>query len=102
MTQNLPVLVFGGPCSNLQAVEAVLAEALRRGIGPDRVICTGDLAAYCGEPAATIERVRAAGIRVVMGNCDEQLGAGAADCGCGFGRVAPATGSRRLGTRTPP
>ena len=78
------VLVFGGPCSNLQATEAVLAEARRLGIPPRRIVCTGDLAAYCGEPAATIELIRASGIHVVMGNCDEQLGAGAADCACGF------------------
>ena len=78
------VLVFGGPCSNLQATQAVLAQARRLGIPPARIICTGDLAAYCGEPSATIELVRASGIHVVMGNCDEQLGAGAADCACGF------------------
>jgi predicted phosphodiesterase len=28
--------------------------------------------------------VRGSGIQVVMGNCEEALGAGAADCGCGF------------------
>lgn len=79
-----PVLVFGGPYSNLQATEAVLAEAARRAIPPDRVICTGDLAAYCGEPDETVALLRDSGIRVVMGNCDEQLGAGGRDCGCGF------------------
>ena len=78
------VLVFGGPCSNLQATEAVLAEARRLGIPPSRIVCTGDLAAYCGEPAATIDLVRASGIHVVMGNCDEQLGTSADDCACGF------------------
>lgn len=79
-----PVLVFGGPYGNLQATEAVLAEGLRLGIPPERTICTGDLVAYCGDPIATIARVRDAGIHVVMGNCDEQIGAGADDCGCGF------------------
>ena len=79
-----PALVFGGPYSNLQATAAVLAEAERLGIPPSRVICTGDLVAYCGDPVATIDLVRAAGIHVVMGNCDEQLAVGAQDCGCGF------------------
>src|ERR1700739_432104 len=79
-----PALVFGGPYGNLQATAAVLAEAERRGIPPARVICTRDLVAYCAEPAATIDLVRRAGIRVVMGNCDEQLAQGAHDCGCGF------------------
>jgi predicted phosphodiesterase len=88
-----PVLLFGGPYSNLQATEAVLAEAERLGIPRERIICTGDLTAYCGEPAATIELVRNTGIAVVMGNCDEQLGAGGADCGCGF---APGSACERL------
>lgn len=79
-----PVLVFGGPYGNLQATEAVLAEGLRLGIPPERTICTGDLVAYCGDPVATIDLVRNSGIHVVMGNCDEQIGAGAGDCGCGF------------------
>jgi len=79
-----PVLVFGGPYSNLEATRAVLAEAARRGIPPERVLCTGDVVAYGADAAATVELVRRAGIRVVMGNCEEQLAAGAADCGCGF------------------
>lgn len=78
------VLVFGGPYSNLQATTAVLAEAARRGIAPERVICTGDLTAYCAHPDETVGLVRDSGIHVVMGNCDEQIGAGAGDCGCGF------------------
>jgi predicted phosphodiesterase len=79
-----PTLIFGGPYSNLQATTAVLAEARRLGIAVDRTICTGDLTAYCGDPVATINLVREAGIAVVMGNCDEQLGADGNDCGCGF------------------
>jgi len=39
---------------------------------------------YSGDLAATIDLVRASGIAVVMGNCDEQLALGADDCGCGF------------------
>lgn len=77
-------LLFGGPYSNLQATEALLAEAKRLGIPSEQMLCTGDLVAYCGDPVATIDRIREAGIAVVMGNCDEQLGAGASDCGCGF------------------
>jgi len=78
------VLVFGGPYSNLQATEAVLAVAAREGTPPSRVVCTGDVVAYCGDPVATIDRVREAGITVVAGNTDESLGAGSRDCGCGF------------------
>lgn len=80
-----PVLVFGGPVSNLQATRAVLDRAAALGIPPARVICTGDVVAYCGDPAATARLVRDSGIHVVMGNCEESLGAEADDCGCNFG-----------------
>ena len=79
-----PVLCFGGPYSNAQATEAMLAEARTRGIPSERVICTGDVVAYGGDPQACIDLVREAGIRVVMGNCEESLGFNAADCNCGF------------------
>lgn len=79
-----PVLVFGGPYGNLQATEAILAEARRRGIPPARVVCTGDVVAYCADPAATVAAIRDSGVHVLMGNCEESLGAGRSDCGCGF------------------
>ncbi|MCP5366237.1 MAG: metallophosphoesterase family protein [Hyphomicrobiales bacterium] len=79
-----PVVLFGGPYSNLAATRAVLDAAATHGIPPGRMICTGDVVAYCAEAAETVALVRAAGIHVVMGNCEESLGAGAADCGCGF------------------
>jgi SAM-dependent methyltransferase len=84
MTASGPMLVFGGPYSNLEATAAVLAEARRRAIAPDHVLCTGDLAAYCADPQAVIDLVRGAGIRVVMGNCEESLATAAGDCGCGY------------------
>lgn len=79
-----PLLVFGGPYSNLQATLALKAEAERRGIPPDRIICTGDVVAYCGQPEETVAAIRDWGIHVIQGNCEEQLAAGAGDCGCGF------------------
>ena len=78
------VLVFGGPYSNLSATRALRAEAERRQIPPSRVICTGDVVAYCAEPDETVCEIRDWGITVVAGNCEEQLATGAADCGCGF------------------
>ncbi len=79
-----PVLVFGGPYSNLEATLAVLEAARRRGIPPARVICTGDIVAYCADAAATVDAVRAAGIHAIMGNCEESLAANADDCACGY------------------
>ncbi len=81
---NGPLLVFGGPYSNLQVTQAVLAEAARRGIPVRRVLCTGDVVAYCADAAATTELVMDSGIHVLAGNCEEQLAAAAEDCGCGF------------------
>jgi predicted phosphodiesterase len=79
-----PVLVFGGPYSNLEATRAMRAEAARLAIPAERVICTGDVVAYAADPEETVALVRDWGIQVVAGNCEEQLAEGAADCGCGF------------------
>ncbi len=88
-----PVLVFGGCYSNLQATEALLAEARRLRIPPERMICTGDVVAYGADPRATVALIRAAGLATVMGNCEESLAQEAGDCGCGF---APGTACERL------
>ena len=78
------VLFFGGPCSNLQATEALLELAISEGIAADRIICTGDLVAYCADPTATVDAIRSAGVHVVLGNCEQSFGNDAEDCGCGF------------------
>lgn len=79
-----PVLLFGGPYSNLQATQALIAEAERRAVPASNAICTGDVVAYCGDPAETTALIRDWGCAVVAGNCEAQLAAGAEDCGCGF------------------
>ena len=81
---NGPLLVFGGPYSNLRATDAMRREADRLGIAPNNVICTGDVVAYAAEPEETVAAIRDWGCHVIAGNCEEQLGAGADDCGCGF------------------
>lgn len=88
-TLSGPVLLFGGPYSNLAATAAMQAEAERRRIPPERIICTGDIIAYCADPDATLERIRDWGVAVVQGNCEQSLGAGAPDCGCGFDADSP-------------
>lgn len=80
-----PVLVFGGPYSNLQATQAMRAVASQLGIPADRCICTGDVVAYCANPAETVREIRDWGCAVLAGNCEKQLAEGADDCGCGFG-----------------
>ena len=77
-------LVFGGAYGNLQATTAVLDKARELGFSPDQVIFTGDTVAYCGQPSETAQLIRDSGIHVIMGNCEESLGEGADDCGCGF------------------
>src|SRR3954471_19363580 len=84
LTMNRPVLVFGGSYSNLEATVALRREADRLGIGPDNIVCTGDVVAYCADPVATVAVVRDWGVPVIMGNCEESLGWSKDDCGCGF------------------
>ena len=78
------LLVFGGPYSNLAATMALQARAAELDIPAERIICTGDVVAYCAEPEQTVELIREWGIHVVMGNCEEALAFSEADCGCGF------------------
>ncbi|PYG31591.1 metallophosphoesterase family protein [Pelagimonas varians] len=80
-----PVLVFGGPYSNLQATQAMRAVATQLGIPADRCICTGDVVAYCANPVETVREIRDWGCAVLAGNCEKQLAEEADDCGCGFG-----------------
>jgi predicted phosphodiesterase len=77
------VLLFGGPYSNLQASQAMLYIAHKRGIAPENRICTGDVIAYCADALATLQLWRDECV-MVAGNCEQQLGVGADDCGCGF------------------
>lgn len=79
-----PVILFGGPYSNLRAVEALFARAGELGVPAQRMICTGDICAYGAEPEQTVALIAESGCAVIAGNTDLQLGAGAADCGCGF------------------
>ncbi len=79
-----PILAFGGAYSNLQALEALLAQAKRLGIPPGNMVNTGDIIAYGADAAATLELIRDSGILSIAGNCEDSLAASAPDCGCGF------------------
>ena len=75
-------IVFGGPLGNLGALEGL--KALTEGVGPNHIICTGDVAGYFARPRECYELIKKWGIPVVAGNVEEQLAADADDCGCGF------------------
>jgi predicted phosphodiesterase len=63
-------LVLSDIHANLQALEAVLADAPR--VGYDAVLVLGDLVGYGGDPAAVIERTLALGpAAIVRGNHDK-------------------------------
>lgn len=81
---DAPLLVFGGPYGNLEAMAALIAASARLDIPGTRAICTGDVVAYGADPQAVVDLVRSWGCAVVMGNCEEALALDAADCGCGF------------------
>lgn len=82
---DVPLILFGGPYSNVHALDALLAVTKGRGIAPEHMISTGDVVAYCADGAACMSRLRVHGVQVVAGNCEKQLAADADDCGCGFG-----------------
>ncbi|MGE3247811.1 MAG: radical SAM protein [Beijerinckiaceae bacterium] len=79
-----PVLVFGGVYSNAQALDALLDFARARGIGPQNMLCTGDIVAYGADASTCVTRIRELEISAIAGNCEEQLALQAADCGCGY------------------
>ena len=79
-----PCLIFGGAYSNLQATEAVFKAAEKMHIPAHRIICTGDIVAYCGDPQATVDLIRKNNIHTIMGNCEQSLATNSRDCGCGY------------------
>jgi predicted phosphodiesterase len=79
-----PILVFGGPYSNLSALLKIKTIAERDRIPSDHIICTGDLVAYCAQPAETVDMIRQWGVHVIAGNVELQLATDANDCGCNF------------------
>jgi predicted phosphodiesterase len=81
---SAPILLFGGCYSNLQATHALLKKADALGIARENMVCTGDVIAYGADAAATLRLIRAENIRTIAGNCEVELSAGGADCGCGF------------------
>ncbi len=80
-----PVLIFGGAYSNFDALQALRAEADRRGIPASNVICCGDTPGYCAEPQECLDLLEDWGCPAIAGNVETNLVNGTDDCGCGFG-----------------
>lgn len=93
MTENFPTktinigkkaFVFGGAYGNLQATVAILEKAKELGFDKSEIIFTGDTVAYCANPIETAQLIKDSVDHIVMGNCEEAIAAGSANCGCGF------------------
>lgn len=78
------MLLFGGIYSNLQALQAFIAQAKHQGIPAQNCIFTGDVVAYCADPYASVQALRGFACPSLAGNCEVQLAQNALDCGCGF------------------
>ncbi|HEV7350376.1 metallophosphoesterase family protein [Telluribacter sp.] len=78
------LLVFGGPYSNLQALEELKQIAELHQIPPQQIICTGDIVGYCAQPEACVQLVKEWGIHCIQGNVEQNIIAGQDDCGCNF------------------
>ncbi len=78
------VLLFGGVYSNYQALQALQKVAQTHQIPPSNIFCTGDIVAYCAQPAECLQLIQAWGVDSIVGNVEIQLRTGADDCGCNF------------------
>lgn len=63
------IAIFGDIHANLEALEAVLADATSQGCND--YICMGDIVGYNANPADCLERIRAMDCPVIKGNHDE-------------------------------
>lgn len=81
---DAPLILCGGAYSNLEALQALFAEADRLGIPHERIIHSGDVIAYCADPEASARLLMESGAHAIKGNVEEQLGQNAGDCACGF------------------
>ena len=76
------IALFSDVHGNLPALDAVLADIAKAGIGGRNVFCLGDLVGYGPDPAGVVARMRGAGIRTIRGNYDDGVGNRRGQCGC--------------------
>jgi predicted phosphodiesterase len=68
------IALFGDIHANLEALEAVLADAITQ--EASEYVCMGDIVGYNADPAACLERVRAMDCPTVKGNHDDDASSG--------------------------
>ena len=83
-TRSGRLLVFGGPYSNLQALETLKCIADQLQIPAGNIICTGDIVGYCAQPEAAVQLVKDWGVHAIQGNVEQNIIRGEDDCGCNF------------------
>ena len=76
------IAIFSDVHANLPALEAVLANIEATAV--DARYALGDLVGYAPWPNEVLERLRAEGIPIVMGNYDDGTGFGRDECGCAY------------------
>jgi diadenosine tetraphosphatase ApaH/serine/threonine PP2A family protein phosphatase len=76
------IAVFGGTYSNPYALEAVLADAERRGC--DRRFFLGDIGGFGADPNALWPLLTGGSVECIAGNYDVAIANGENDCGCGY------------------
>ena len=83
-TRSGRLLVFGGPYSNLQALEALKGIADQLQIPASNIICTGDIVGYCAQPEESVQFIKEWGVHAIQGNVEQNIIRGEDDCGCNF------------------
>jgi diadenosine tetraphosphatase ApaH/serine/threonine PP2A family protein phosphatase len=76
------IAVFGGVYSNWLSLQAALTDVKRHGV--DQIYCLGDLGAFGPHPDRVFPLLRDHDVQCLQGNYDNSIGAGLADCQCGY------------------
>ena len=76
------IALFSDVHGNLAALDAVLGDIAKAGIGGRNLFCLGDLVGYGPDPSGAVARMRAEGIRTIRGNYDDGVGRRRGSCGC--------------------
>jgi len=82
MAADRIVAVFGGVYNNALALEAVIADARRR--GADELVCLGDMGGFGPHPDRVFAPLIDNDVRCIQGNYDDSIGNELDDCQCGY------------------